>query len=430
VYKSSNAGQSWAPANAGIASSAIYTLVVDPTNANLVYIATASAALKSIDGGATWNPMTWNTAPFSGYPVMVAVDPQHPSILYAGGEAVQLARSADGGTTWQVMRAASALPAWAGGSVILDPNRPENVLVGTPGYGVQMFTVAPDLSLTITAPPIAVPVGVASSATYTVSNLGPFDATGVRVSLQLPAAAQNISAAASGATCTVTGSVATCVFSVLHVGAGSVITLKATAPSTGPFQLAGSVVADQPDPVTSNNTVTTSETVAAIADLSVTVSGAATALVGGAVSYSVVVANAGPNVATSAQLKYQLAQGLTLGTVSSSGVTCTSSASGLVTCALGDLAVAKSATITVNATAAVAGTQASTATVSSSAMDLATANNSATSTTAVTAPAAAPPASSGGGGSFSINSLLMLALILGIQKRALTNFAAGAFRAH
>jgi hypothetical protein len=62
VYKSTDAGLSWAPANAGIASSAIYALAVDPTNANTVYTSTGSALLKSVDGGATWNPMTWNAA--------------------------------------------------------------------------------------------------------------------------------------------------------------------------------------------------------------------------------------------------------------------------------------------------------------------------------------------------------------------------------
>jgi uncharacterized repeat protein (TIGR01451 family) len=434
VYKSSNAGQSWAPANAGIASSAIGALVVDPTNASLVYIATDSAALKSIDGGATWNPMTSITPTATGYPTVVAIDPKHPSILYAGGASGQFVRSVDGGTSWQSLRASGALPYWSLDAVIADPNRPENILVATEGSGVQQFTVAPDLSLRVAAPASPVAVGIASSYTYTVSNLGPFDATGVRVSLQLPATAQSISAAASDGTCTVAGSVATCVFGIARAGASSAITLKATAPAAGPFQLVGSVIGDQPDPVASNNTVATSETVATIADLSVTASGSATAQVGSAVSYTLVVANAGPNVAASTQLKYQLAQGLTPGTATSSGGTCTSSTSGLVTCLVGDLAAAKSATITISATATAAGTLTSAATVSSAATDLTPSNNSATNSTTVTTPppvASVAPSTKGGGGSFSINNLLMLALMLAIQKRALwTRRGGGAFRVH
>jgi len=185
--------------------------------------------------------------------------------------------------------------------------------------------------------------------------------------------------------------------------------------------LAASVLADQPDPKPTNNTVTTTESIAYLADLSVSATGSATAQVGDAVSYTVVVANAGPNVATATELKYQLAPGLTPGTMTSAGATCASTASGLVTCNVGDLAAAKSVTVTINATAAAAGTQASTAAVTSTAKDLIASNNSATSSTAVTAvpPPPVVPSSKGGGGSFSINYLLMLALLLIMQNRAL-----------
>jgi len=71
-------------------------------------------------------------------------------------------------------------------------------------------------------------------------------------------------------------------------------------------------------------------------------------------------------------------------------------------------------TVTINATAAAAGTQVSNATVITRANDLITANNTATSSTAVTAPPP-PPAASGGGGSFSIAYLLILGFILAMQ---------------
>jgi hypothetical protein len=415
VYKTTDAGMSWAPANAGIASSAIYALAVDPTNANVVYTSTASALLKSVDGGATWNPMTWDAAGFGGYPASVAIDPKHPGILYSSGAFI--ARSADGGATWQTLRASNALPTWSSFSMLADPNRPENLLVSTLGSGVQQFTVAPDLALTVAAPPGPIGVGVATAFNYTVSNLGPFDATGVTLRVQLPTGAQGISASASGGTCTVTAGVATCVFGVVAARNSNAITLNATSPAAGPFQLTASVVGDQPDSNPSNNSLTTTESVANLADLSVTVTGTAAALVGAAVSYTVVVANAGPDVAAASQLTFQLAQGITAGTTS--GASCTAGTSGLITCALGNLAAAKSVTVTVNATAAAAGTQVSTATVSSTATDLVASNNEATGTTVATAPPPpAPPPSKGGGGSLTFNYLLMLALILIIQRRA------------
>jgi uncharacterized repeat protein (TIGR01451 family) len=421
VYKSMDAGLSWAPAISGLASSQFDSLTVDPTNANVVYAATESGLLKSLDGAATWNPLTWDASASGGYPASIAIDPKHPSILYASRWFI--ARSADGGVTWQTLRATNALPIWSPSSMLADPNRPENLLVSTLGFGVQQFTVAPDLALTVAAPPSPIGVGVATAYKYTVSNLGPFDATGVTVSVQLPAAAQSISATASGGTCTVAASVATCVFGVLATGSSNAITLNATSPAAGPFQLAASVVGDQPDSNPSNNTLTTTESVANLADLSVTVTGTATAQVGAAVSYTVVVANAGPDVAAASQLTFQLAAGLTPGTTS--GASCTAGMSGLITCALGDLAAAKSVTVTVNATAAAAGTQASMATVSSTVTDPVASNNAATGTTTATAPPPpAPPPSKGGGGSLTLNYLLMLAFIFIIQRRALRTLRA------
>jgi uncharacterized repeat protein (TIGR01451 family) len=421
VYKSSDAGQSWAPANAGIASSAIFLLTVDPTNAKLVYAATDTALLKSIDGGASWNPMAWNAGAASGYPIGLAIDPTHPSVLYASGVA-QISRSADAGATWQSLRGPSELPYWSANVLLADPNRPENILVATGQSGVQQFTVAPDLSLTVAAPPSPVGVGVAAVYTYTVSNLGQFDATGVRVSLHLPATAQNIAAVASTGTCTVAGSAVSCAVGIARAGASSTITVTAAAPTTGAFQLVGSVVGEQPDPVASNNAVTTSQSVANLADLSVTASGSSTANVGDAISYTAVVANAGPDPATGTQLTYQFAQGLTSGTVSSAGAACTSGSSGMVTCVIGNLAAGKSVTVALDATATAAGTQVSTASVSSAVTDLVSANNSATNSTRVTAVVvASPPASiptKGGGGSFAVKDLLMLALLLALGRQA------------
>jgi uncharacterized repeat protein (TIGR01451 family) len=252
-----------------------------------------------------------------------------------------------------------------------------------------------------------------------VSNLGPFDATGVRVSVQLPATAQGIAAHASGGVCSIAAAAAACTFGIARVGVSYTFGVTAISPMAGPFLLVASVAADQPDPHSSNNSVATTQSIANLADLAVTVSGSASAKVGDAVSFTAMVKNAGPNSAANTKLTYQLAAGLTLGTTSVTGATCANNASGLVTCNVGDLAAAKSATVTINATASVAGTQKSTAAASSMTTDLLTSNNTATSSTSVTSPA--PPADSsskGGGGALTINYLLMLGLILIMRRWA------------
>jgi uncharacterized repeat protein (TIGR01451 family) len=112
------------------------------------------------------------------------------------------------------------------------------------------------------APASPVAVGVASAYTYTVSNKGPFDATGVHVRLQLPSAAKSVSAAASGGSCTLAAAIATCSFDVLRANGSAAITLNATAPAAGSFQVVGTVAGDQPDSDATNNAVTSTATVA------------------------------------------------------------------------------------------------------------------------------------------------------------------------
>jgi uncharacterized repeat protein (TIGR01451 family) len=393
VYKSTDGGATWT-ASGGLPGSIVTQLLtVDPTAGNVLYGVTAGALLKSSDGGATWTALDWDASAAEGYPVALTVDPLHPQILYAAG-VTTVARSVDGGASWQTLRAASALPIWSSFNLIADSKHPGTILVGTLYSGVQQLTVAPDLELTAASVTDPVGVGVDIGFSFYVSNRGPFDATHAIVSLQIPSTARRVSVSATGGgTCTVVGSLATCGFAVLRTGASATIRLNATASTAGRFPVVGNVIGDQPDPSTANNRVTASTSVAVLADLSVTATGSASAQVGGAVSYRLTVNNRGPDAAPGARVTYQLASELTPGVATTTLGRCTISGSGLVTCNLGDLAVAKPVAISVSATAAVAGAAISRAAASSSATDPASANNSAAVTTTVTA----PPKSGGGG---------------------------------
>jgi uncharacterized repeat protein (TIGR01451 family) len=206
------------------------------------------------------------------------------------------------------------------------------------------------------------------------------------------------------------------------IGAGNskrvAITLNATAPAAGSFPVVGTVAGDQPDSDATNNTVTSTATVAMLADVSVSATGAATAHVGDALSYTLGVRNAGPNVASATQLTFRLAAGLTPGSVSSTGAVCTTSGS-VLTCNLNDLAVATSVAVTVNATAAAAGSQSSVAAVTTSATDQVSANNSATtSTTVSTVPPPTVAVGKSGGGSLSPWDVPGLSLLLALQVMA------------
>jgi uncharacterized repeat protein (TIGR01451 family) len=261
VYRSSDSGQTWSPANAGMATSAIAAIVVDPSTAATVYAIAGTEVMKSTDGGNSWVTLQGATVPGTDL-YTLAIDPVHPQILYTAGIG-NIIRSVDGGTTWETIRNAQTLPEWVPNALLVDPNRPSDLLVATAEAGVQRITIAPDLSLSAAAP--AGPIVVAQPAiyNYTVTNNGPFNATGVQVTLQLPSTAQGVAATPSTGACTVTGGAATCALGILLNGASATIALSATAPAVGGFSLVGTVQADQPDSNTTNNSVTTNASVTA-----------------------------------------------------------------------------------------------------------------------------------------------------------------------
>ena len=130
VYKSTDGGHTWR--NVGLADTRhIGAIVVHPTNPDIVYVAALGHAwgpnaergvFRSRDGGATWQKVLFKSE--NAGAVDLAMDPNHPDILYAtiwqarryphalvsGGEESGLWRSTDGGDTWKEISRAKGLP--------------------------------------------------------------------------------------------------------------------------------------------------------------------------------------------------------------------------------------------------------------------------------------------------------------------------------
>src|SRR5579871_2010957 len=119
------------------------------------------------------------------------------------------------------------------------------------------------------------------------------------------------------------------------------------------------------------------------ADLSVTLTGPATATTGLATSWVATVRNQGPSEATGATLVMNLDSSLTIGTISYSQGSCVKGGAEFV-CDLGNLAKGGSVTVTVHASPRSEGMVAGSAEVSSVSYDPKTSNNSSTTSTTVT----------------------------------------------
>jgi photosystem II stability/assembly factor-like uncharacterized protein len=151
VYKTADAGANWSPANSGLpASTFVFNLAIDPKNSGTVYIGIGLAGVyKTSDGGASWSAV--NSGLEGLFIGPLAVDPQNPSIVYAGwwggppgfsGSGVR--KSTDGGANWR--DSSVGLPSSNGtwrsrvSSLAIDPQSPLRIYAGLDQSAVYMST--------------------------------------------------------------------------------------------------------------------------------------------------------------------------------------------------------------------------------------------------------------------------------------------------
>ena len=253
-----------------------------------------------------------------------------------------------------------------------------------------------DLAITKTDNVTSVSPGTATTYTITVTNNGPSNVVGAKISDVLPATISSATytavggGGASGFTASGSGNIndtsvnlprnATVTYTlVANISAAATGSLANTATVTAPLGVT--------DPTPANNSATDTDTLTPIADLSITkTDGATTAVPGAAISYTIIATNNGPSDVTGATVADTLPA--TIGRVSwtcvaSSGSSCTASGTGNINVAV-NLLAGGTATFTVNGTvsSAATGTLANTATITAPAgvTDPTPGNNSATDT--------------------------------------------------
>lgn len=146
VYKTTNTGNSWKPVSTNLPKLRIASIVVNPKNANVVYIrsgktrAACSVAdvFKSTNGGVTWTNITDNNN-FEGFTEVsdFNLDPNNPNTMYIStvkadcdarfyidGLDHKLFKSTDGGKNWVKLHD-------FGGRIFINPNNSNITLINT-----------------------------------------------------------------------------------------------------------------------------------------------------------------------------------------------------------------------------------------------------------------------------------------------------------
>ena len=181
-------------------------------------------------------------------------------------------------------------------SAATDPNNGNNSATATTAVNVSA-----DLSITLSDAPDPVAGGTQLTYTAVVSNAGPSDATGVTVTLPLPANTTLVSGnvvgggscAGSPVVCSVSGSIAA-------GGSRTATIVLAVDPSApdGTLTATATVAAASPDPNLGNNSASTTTTVVTQADLLLTLTSSATQVeLNVPVTFTATSLNQGPSAA-------------------------------------------------------------------------------------------------------------------------------------
>lgn len=234
-----------------------------------------------------------------------------------------------------------------------------------------------DLSVTKTDSPDPVLVSTNITYTVTVRNNGPDPATGIVLTDTLDAAVTYVSD--TGGCNTAALPVITCALADLASGASAIVTVVVAAPAVaGTVTNTADVTAAEADANLTNNTASASTTVNTVqADVSITKTDSPDPQgVGGNITYTVTVSNAGPDPATNVALTDTLSgAATTFVSVTSAGNTCNSAGFPAITCTMGTIASGTSETVTIVVTATAAGTVTNTASSTATEPDPNTANN-------------------------------------------------------
>jgi photosystem II stability/assembly factor-like uncharacterized protein len=116
VWKSQDGGASWAPITDGLSSLSSGSITCDPTNPDILYYATGEqhqsadsypgdGLFKSINAGATWFKIA-TRASIGDYVARIVVSAANPQLLYIASTR-GLVRSNDGGVNWAVTQSSN-----------------------------------------------------------------------------------------------------------------------------------------------------------------------------------------------------------------------------------------------------------------------------------------------------------------------------------
>ena len=341
-----------------------YTVQVTNNGSSAVTGASLTDSIPAAVTGVSWTCVvssgvgSCGAASGSGNAITAGLD------LASGAVATFTVSGVVAGGTTGALTSTATVAAPAG---VVDPVPGNNTAVDTNSAGAM----SADLGISVTPSAATVTSGAPVGYSIVVSNSSTDPAGGTVVTVSIPGGAGFVSASGAGWTCSLTGSTATCSLAAPLGGGASAppIAFNLLAPAaSGPFSLPVSVTSAAADANPANNSAAASVTVTAAgsggggsgggdrdgapsADLSVAKSvDPALAVTGDLITYTLQVANAGPDPAADVVVTDTLPDSVSLVSAAGVGWAC-DLAGNVATCRNASVAVGTASPITVVATA-------------------------------------------------------------------------------
>jgi photosystem II stability/assembly factor-like uncharacterized protein len=143
VFKTVNGAASWSASNSGLTNLDVRILALDVNNTDVIYAGTNGGGIfKSIDSGSTWTPV--NNGLTNQYIRSLAVDRINGNKVFAGTEYANVYGSIDGGNSWVELN--EGLPSYLDSieAIAISPANSNLLYIGTYGGGVFQRTIDPD----------------------------------------------------------------------------------------------------------------------------------------------------------------------------------------------------------------------------------------------------------------------------------------------
>jgi photosystem II stability/assembly factor-like uncharacterized protein len=147
LFKSTDRGGTWNPANSGLSATEVHSTALDPHSPGTIYAATTAGLFKTNDGGANWSAANDGLPTGRGsYPISLVTDSQKSGRVYADilptswegnmGLNGGIFKTTDGGDSWS----ATGLAPEGGyfyGPLVIDSQNPSTLYAG--GVPPKMF---------------------------------------------------------------------------------------------------------------------------------------------------------------------------------------------------------------------------------------------------------------------------------------------------